>query len=149
MTQKRLHSGPLLILTSVLGLNLIFTSTALAFDLDLLMAQVGETLDSEYFTFDVGVVTDDAITGSVTQRWIRGGANYFFGRVIGLMAGVIGGLSVLMMTYGGFLILTSAGSDQYDKGVDYIKYSAIGLAVVLSAYIIVNAVQLLIQSIYA
>ncbi len=105
-------------------------------------------LSSPNFTFDVNAVTHKSITGGVKQGWIRQGVNYFLSRIVGFMAGVIGTLSVLVMTYGGFLILSSAGSDQYQRGVDYIRYSAIGLAVTLGAYILVNAVQLLVKSIY-
>lgn len=138
---------PLSILLLGLGLIaaciLVFPEPTFALD------PVGEHLDDPNFSFDLNSITDQGITGTVKQRWIRGGVNYFFGRVIGFLAGVIGGITVLMMSYGGFLILSSAGSeDQYQKGVDYIKFSALGLAAVLSAYILVNAVQLLIRSIY-
>ena len=142
MTQKRALYIILLILALGLAFLLLFTDVALAMN-------PAENLDDPNFSFDLNAITDQGITGTIKQRWIRGGVNYFFGRVIGFMAGVIGGVAVLIMVYGGFLILSSAGSeDLYQKGVDYIKYSALGLAAVLSAYILVNAVQLLINSIY-
>jgi hypothetical protein len=115
------------------------------------MAQVpGEGgADDPGFMFDLGAITHEDIAGSSRQKWIREGINYIFERIIGVMAATIGGLAVLVMSYGGFLILSSAGSQtQHDKGVGYIKYSLIGLAVTLGAYILVSAVQILIRSIY-
>ena len=109
-----------------------------------------EDLESGEFMFSLEAITHEDIKGGSRQSWIRRGINYIFERIVGLLAAVIGGLSVLMMSYGGFLILSSAGSeDMRSKGTNYIKYSLIGLAVVLGAYIIVTAVQLLIKSIYA
>ena len=118
-------------------------------------ADESSNLDSGEFTFQLGgtSVNPDA-TGIVhsdinPQKWIRRGINYIFERVIGVLAASIGGLSVLMMSVGGFLILSSAGNEnQYQKGTNYIKYSAIGLAVALGAYIIVTAVQLVVKSLY-
>jgi len=115
------------------------------------MAQVpGEGLDEAGFMFDLSVITHEDIAGSSRQKWIRGGINYIFERIIGVLAATIGGLSVLVMSYGGFLILSSAGNEnQSQKGKSYIKYALIGLAFTLGAYILVTFVQLLIRSIYA
>ena len=110
----------------------------------------GGSLEEGGFTFDLSSITHEDITGSSRQRWIRGGINYVFERVISVLAATIGGMSVLVMSYGGLLILSSAGNENmYQKGLNYIKYSLIGLAFALGAYIIVTAVQLLIKSIYA
>jgi len=110
----------------------------------------GESLDDPDFMFDLTTITHEKIAGSTRQSWIRQGINYIFERIVGVLAATIGGLSVLMMSYGGFLILSSAGNENMStKGKNYIKYSLIGLAFALGAYIMVNAVQLLIRSIYA
>ncbi len=109
----------------------------------------GSQLDEESFMFDLGVITHEGIEGGTRQSWIRKGINYFFERIIGFMAGIIGTLAVLMLAYGGFMILASAGNENlYQKGMAYVKYSLIGLAVTLSAYILVTLVQLLVKSIY-
>lgn len=110
----------------------------------------GESLDDSSFMFDLSAVTHEEIDNSGTkQSWIRRGINYFFEKVIGFMAGVIGSLAVLMLALGGFLMITSGGDGpRYEQGKNYAKYSVIGLIVVLSAYIIVTLVQLLIHSIY-
>jgi hypothetical protein len=106
-------------------------------------------LDSAGFMFDLGSITHEKITGGTKQSFIRKGINYFFERIITFMAATIGGLAVLFMSIGGFLVLTSAGDqNQLDKGKNFIQYSAMGLVFALGAYVIVNAVQLLIANIY-
>ena len=106
-------------------------------------------ISSSDFMFPLDTITHEDIQGTSRQNWIRKGINYFFERAIGIMAGVIGGLAVLVMSVGGFLILASAGNENmYQKGVSYVKYSLIGLAFTLGAYILVMAVQILINSIY-
>jgi len=106
-------------------------------------------LDSTGFMFDLSSVTNTGIKGTTRQSWIRNGINYFFERGISVMATVIGSLAVLMMSIGGFLMLSSAGDEtMYEKGKNYAIYSLIGLGVTLLAYIMVTLVQLLIKSIY-
>ena len=106
-------------------------------------------LDDAGYTFDVGSITHPGIISSTRRAWQEEGINYVLGRVIQILAGVIGSLSVLMMSFGGFLILSSAGSEnQYGKGMNYIKYSLIGLACSLFAYMLVVGVQLIIKNLY-
>lgn len=108
-----------------------------------------EDLDSGAFMFDLSSITHKSLEGSTRQSWIRRGINYFFERIVGFLAAVIGTLAVLMLTIGGFLMLSSAGNEQrYEQGKNYAKYALIGLGVTLSAYILVTLVQLLIRSIY-
>lgn len=108
------------------------------------------SLDSTSFMFDLNAITHPAIKGSTRQSWIREGLNYFFARAISVMATVIGSLSVLMLSVGGFMMLASAGDETtYEKGKNYATYSLIGLGFTLLAYVLVSLVQLLITSIYA
>lgn len=108
-----------------------------------------DNIDSGAFMFDLTNVTHQSIEGTVRQGWIRGGINYFFERIIGFLAAVIGSLAVLMLSVGGFMMLSSGGDEtRYEKGKNYAKYSLIGLAVTLMAYVLVTLVQLLITSIY-
>jgi len=110
----------------------------------------GESLDSPTFMFDLSSITHKGIQGSTRQSWIRRGINYFFERIIGFMATVIGSLAVLVLTYGGFMILTAGGEDdRIQKGKQYAYGSLIGLGITLMAYIMVTLVQLLVVSIYA
>ncbi len=112
-------------------------------------AQGDGDLDSTSFMFDLNALTHDGIEGTTRQSWIRGGINYFFERIIGFMAAIIGSLAVLMLSIGGFMMLSSGGNENmYNKGKGFAKYSLIGLAVTLLAYVMVTLVQLLISSIY-
>ncbi len=116
-------------------------------------AQTGD-IDSPDFMFSLSGSGGGHDTSIVhpdinPQNWIRGGINYIFERVIGLMAAVIGGLSILVMSIGGFMILMSAGEEgQVTKGKGYIWGGLKGLVFTLGAYILVTAVQILIKSIY-
>lgn len=107
------------------------------------------SLDSGGFMFQLTPIVNPNIEGSVKQSWIRQGINYFFENIIGLMAGMIGTLAVLIMSLGGFLMLSSAGNEgRYEQGKNYVIYALVGLGITLSAYILVTLVQLLIRSIY-
>jgi hypothetical protein len=109
----------------------------------------GEDVDDPTFMFDLGTITHESIEGSTRQGWIRQGINYFFERIIGFLAAIIGSLAVLMLSVGGFLMLSSGGDEtRYEKGKNYAKFALIGLAVTLLAYVLVSLVQLLIRSIY-
>lgn len=106
-------------------------------------------VSSGAFMFDLSSITHTAIKGTTRQSWIREGINYFFTRIISVMATLIGSFAVLMMSIGGFLMLSSHGDEtQFEKGRNYAKFALIGLGVTLSAYILVTLVQLLIKSIY-
>lgn len=110
----------------------------------------GENIDSGGFMYNLDSITHPGIETTVRQGWIRRGVNYFFENIIGFMAAVIGTLAILMISVGGFLMLSSAGNEQmYEQGKNYVKFALIGLAFTLSAYLLVTLVQLLIQSIYA
>lgn len=106
-----------------------------------------DNLNSPDFMFDVGIITHEDID---TQGWIRGGINFVFERLIGIMAGTIGSVAVLIMVLGGFRMIIYAGnSDEFEKAKAMLTKAAIGLVLVLGAYIMVTAVQLLIKGIYA
>lgn len=62
------------------------------------------------------------------------------GRIIVGVIGLIGALALLMFIYGGFLMMTSAGSDRAKKGKDVLVYATIGLVIVFSAYMVVQFV---------
>jgi hypothetical protein len=98
------------------------------------------------FTFDLGVITN---TNIKKKGWIEKGINYFFERIIGIMATVAGSVAVLMMSIGGFRMIVSAGDETaYKNGKSMIIRSGIGLVFVLGAYLLVVTVQLLIKGIY-
>jgi hypothetical protein len=63
------------------------------------------------------------------------------GRVIKALLGLSGAAALLMFVWGGFLWLISRGEPaQVTKGKDTLKWATIGLVVIFSAYILVNAV---------
>lgn len=63
------------------------------------------------------------------------------GRVIKAALGIVGSIALLMFIYGGFLWLTSMGSEQkITKGKQVITWAVIGLAVIFLSYAAVGFV---------
>ncbi len=76
---------------------------------------------------DLGAIPNDPV-GFVTKFYS-----------IGL--GLIGGIAVLFIIYGGYLIMTSRGSpEQLARGKSYIVYAIIGLLVALFGFVFVEVV---------
>lgn len=110
-----------------------------------------EQLNSSEFSFNLNAITHESIVKDKSTRleWMNNGLNYFLEKTINVMATLIGTVSILMASIGGFMILFSAGDQSaYEKGINIVKYSLTGLAVTLSAYILVVSVQFLIKSIW-
>jgi hypothetical protein len=64
---------------------------------------------------------------------------------LNFLLGIVGVLAVIMLVIGGFMYLTAAGDEKrIDTGKDIIKYSIIGIVVVLSALVIVKQVVALL-----
>lgn len=67
--------------------------------------------------------------------------NVLIGRLIRALLGLSGSVALLMFVWGGFLWLTSRGETaQVTKGKDTLKWAAIGLVIIFTAYILVNAI---------
>ena len=63
-----------------------------------------------------------------------------FGRVIAGALSVIGSFALLMFVYGGVLWMTSRGdTKQVQKGKDTLTWAILGLVIIFSAYVLVNA----------
>jgi hypothetical protein len=63
------------------------------------------------------------------------------GRVIQAILGVTGSIALLMFIWGGFQWLIAAGNEQrIKKGKDTLTWSAIGLAVIVGAYALVQTI---------
>lgn len=61
------------------------------------------------------------------------------GRIIRAVLGLLGIISLVLIIYGGFLIMTSGGNDQkVEEGKKFLINAAIGLAIILSALAIVQ-----------
>jgi len=66
--------------------------------------------------------------------------NEVIANVIRVSLGVIGGLVLLMLVYGGFLMLTSVGNrEKLTKAKDTLMWATIGLVVVFGSYGIADA----------
>ena len=60
-------------------------------------------------------------------------------RVIKIILGLVGIVSLVMFIYAGFLWLTAQGSmEKVKKGKDVMLYSVIGIVIVFSSYIVLN-----------
>lgn len=65
----------------------------------------------------------------------------FIGRVIRAIISIIGSITLLMFVYGGVLWITSMGEkDKVEKGKKIMVWCVLGLGVIASSYVIVNAV---------
>lgn len=63
-----------------------------------------------------------------------------FARVISGALSIVGSFALLMFVYGGVLWLTSRGeSKAITKGKDTLTWATLGLVIIFSAYVIVNA----------
>lgn len=60
--------------------------------------------------------------------------------IVNFFLGFLGLIAVLMVIYGGVLMLTSAGGDGFGKGKKILTYAAIGLVVILLSFAIVSTV---------
>jgi fumarate reductase subunit D len=63
--------------------------------------------------------------------------------IIQAILSIIGSLALLMFVYGGFLWITSFGeSKRIERGKNIVVWAVAGLALIASAYVVVNAVML-------
>ena len=61
------------------------------------------------------------------------------GQIIGIILSFLGIIFFVLVIYGGFLWMTAAGSEeQVGKAKKIIVYAAIGIIIILSAYVITN-----------
>jgi hypothetical protein len=92
---------------------------------------------------DKGVVLGCAIkTGYVRLYMIP----YFVTYIIQYLLGIAGLIAVLFMVYGGFTYVTGGISEDKETGKKVIMHALIGLIISLSAWIIVNFVQVALTS---
>ncbi|MFH1425912.1 MAG: MMCAP2_0565 family pilin-like conjugal transfer protein [Candidatus Kerfeldbacteria bacterium] len=67
--------------------------------------------------------------------------NEVIANVIRVFLGIVGIISLIIIVYGGFLLLTSGGSpERVKKGRDTLMWAAIGLVVVFASYGITEAI---------
>lgn len=65
----------------------------------------------------------------------------FVQKFYGVGLGVIGGIALLYLIYGGYVILTSQGNpSSLNKGKSYLYYSILGLLLAIFGYVFVQVV---------
>lgn len=65
----------------------------------------------------------------------------FVAKFYGIGLGIIGGVAVLFIIYGGYIILSSQGNpENLNKGKSYIMYSIIGLLLAIFGYVFVQII---------
>ena len=60
--------------------------------------------------------------------------------IVNFFLGFLGLIAVLMVIYGGVLMLTSAGGDGYTKGKKILTYAAIGIVIILLSFAFVSTI---------
>jgi len=65
----------------------------------------------------------------------------FIGRIIKAILGIVGSLALVMFIYGGFNIMTAAGTaEKVEKGKQILVWATIGLIVIFTSYALVKFV---------
>src|SRR3989338_7666265 len=65
----------------------------------------------------------------------------FVAKFYGIGLGLIGGVALLFIIYGGYIILTSQGQpDQLGKGKSYIYYAIAGLLLAIFGYVFIQVI---------
>jgi len=65
----------------------------------------------------------------------------FIGKIIKAILGIVGSLALVMFIYGGFNIMTAAGSpEKVEKGKQILIWATIGLIVIFTSYALVKFV---------
>jgi len=65
----------------------------------------------------------------------------FIGRIIRAILGIVGSLALVMFIYGGFNIMTAAGTaEKVEKGKQILVWATIGLIVIFTSYALVKFV---------
>jgi len=77
--------------------------------------------------------------GPITALSAKGEPAQIIGNVIKAILSVAGAFALLMVVYGGMLMLTSAGiGEKIEKGKKTLTWAAIGTVVILSSYVLVG-----------
>jgi len=72
---------------------------------------------------------------------IKGEPAQIIGNVIKAILSVVGAVALLMVVYGGLMMLTSAGvGEKIEKGKKILTWAVIGVAVILGSYVLVSYV---------
>lgn len=65
----------------------------------------------------------------------------FIAKFYGIGLGIIGGVGLLFIIYGGYLIITSAGNPmKLKEGQGYVKYAIIGILLAVFGYFLIQVI---------
>lgn len=64
--------------------------------------------------------------------------NGIIGRFISMFLGFVGAIALLVFVYAGIMYMTGGSSDRVKKAIETMKYAALGLIVIMFAYVITN-----------
>lgn len=96
-----------------------------------------------FFNSDLCLTASDATKEVKLSNPIEVSANpsQLIGLIIKSALGVIGGLALVMMVWGGFQWLTSAGNpDKVKKGSSTMIWAIVGLVLALGSYVLVSTI---------
>ena len=86
------------------------------------------------------IIPNAAHAGSLINPLGETDVRVLFGRVISAALSIVGSFALLMVVYGGILLMTSRGdTKQITKGKDTLTWAVLGLAIIFASYAIVNA----------
>ena len=87
-------------------------------------------------TYGLKTTAEKAFGSNITSS---PSAQEAIGQIIGIILSFLGIIFFVLVIYGGFLWMTAAGSEeQVGKAKKIIVYAAIGIIIILSAYVITN-----------
>lgn len=93
------------------------------------------------FAFSLMLITPFMASAALENPLGTTDLHELIGRLIRTLLGLSGAAALLMFVWGGFLWLTSRGEPAaVTKGKDTLKWATLGLVVIFTAYILVNAV---------
>jgi len=88
-----------------------------------------------------GAATNAPVIGSTTKLYDPLGGIGIVGivsRLISTFLGVAGGIALLVFVYAGIMYMTAGSSDRVKKATDAMKYAALGLFILMFAYMITS-----------
>ena len=89
----------------------------------------------------VGACGDEGIEtaiGCISTNFSSGG---FLQTILGVSVGLGGGIALLLMLYGTFIVMTSAGiPDKLNQGKEIITSAAIGLVFIILSIVLMNLI---------
>ena len=124
------------IMTSLLLVPAVSLANEVVDDVDAPTTDIVDDVDAPTVTRGSTITYDSPITDKTVDDLVDTIADW--------MAGIVAGFAVIMIMVGGFMYVTGSGNpEKVKQAVNYIKYSVIGLAIILGADIIIDEIRYL------